>query len=203
MRQRIADRLGAYRDTGDPHSRFLASVVGEPSPALLARLAQPGRPASVLMPIVERGGRLHMVLTARAEHLAHHPGQVAFPGGRQEPGDSGPVAAALREADEEIGLAPDRVDVVGCVGMHLTGTGFAVMPFVGFVRGVFEPRPDPAEVSAVFDVPLDFLFDPANCTVTVRERLGTQFVTYEYLWESWRIWGATAAMIVRLRELIE
>jgi 8-oxo-dGTP pyrophosphatase MutT (NUDIX family) len=202
VRGRIVERIAAYRDEVDPHGRFLANVVGEPSAALLERLQSPGRPAAVLMPIVERDGTLEMLLTARASHLAHHPGQVAFPGGRIEPRDVDAAAAALREAEEEIGLEHREVQVVGTLGMHLTGTGFAVTPFVGFVGAAFVPRPDPAEVAAVFAVPLDFLFDPANCCISIRDRLGTRFRTYEYVWEDWHIWGATAAMIVSLRDIV-
>jgi 8-oxo-dGTP pyrophosphatase MutT (NUDIX family) len=156
------------------------------------------RPASVLVPLIERGSALQVILTRRAAALKHHPGQVAFPGGKQEPGDATPLAAALREAEEEIGLAPGAVALLGSFDSHETITRFTVTPFVGLVAPGFVPRPDPAEVEEVFEVPLAFLLDPANRQIHRR------------LWPGgWRhytaipygphyIWGATARMLESL-----
>ena len=123
------------------------------------------RPASVLVPLVERGGGVNLILTRRAALLKHHPGQVAFPGGKQEPDDPSPLAAALREADEEIALNPDQVEVLGSLDPHETVTSFAVQPFVGVVDPGFRPRPDPGEVEEVFEVPLAFALDPVNLQI--------------------------------------
>lgn len=202
MRQRITECVAAHRDTLGPQQRFLANVIGEPSPAVLELLSRPGRRAAVLMPIVERPGGFSMLFTARAEHLAHHPGQVAFPGGRIEPADATAADTALREAREEIGLPPEQVAIIGHLGAHMTGTGFIVTPFVGFVDPGFEPRPDPAEVAAVFEVPLEFLLDPANCRHRERERHGTRFGSFEFDWDGWHIWGATAGMVVTLSRIL-
>jgi len=202
MRGVIADRLGALEGGVDPRDRFLANVVGEPSPEVLELIDRPSRQASVLMPIVERASGLMMLFTERAAHLAHHPGQVAFPGGRIEPGDASPEAAALREAAEEVGLRQAQVQVVGSLSPHITGTGFIVTPVVGFVGDDFVAERDAAEVAAVFEVPLDFLLEPANRQRRYRERFGSRFVSYEYLYAGWRIWGATAAMVVTLEMII-
>jgi 8-oxo-dGTP pyrophosphatase MutT (NUDIX family) len=137
----------------------------------------PLRPASVLAPLVERSGALHVVLTRRAARLAHHPGQVAFPGGKQDVRDADACAAALREAEEEIGLPRGRVRVLGAFDPHETVTGFLVTPFVGLVEGPFEPRPDRAEVEEVFEVPLGFLLDPANLQ-THRRRWNGRWRSY-------------------------
>lgn len=199
MLDRLAERLAAQGNRDDPRERFLANVIGEPSAELLTLIESPGRQACVLMPIVERPAGPTMLFTERAAHLTHHPGQVAFPGGRVEPDDPSPEAAALREAQEEIGLEPQQVELAGSLGPHITGTGFLVTPVVGLVRPDFSPRADEAEVAAVFEVPLGFLLDPTNRRTRYRERYETRFVTYEYLYEEWRIWGATAAMVRSLQ----
>jgi 8-oxo-dGTP pyrophosphatase MutT (NUDIX family) len=203
VRRLIEACLAERIDTPDPRERFLANVVGEPSSTVLALLEQPARRAAVLIPIIERHAELQVLLTARARHLVHHPGQVAFPGGRIEPGDRDPRHAALREASEEVGLDPAQARIVGELPVHLTGTGFVVTPIVAFVDAGFAARPDPAEVAGVFEVPLSFLIDGSNCACREVERFGSRFVSYEYRWRAHRIWGATAAMIVTLKKLID
>ncbi len=120
------------------------------------------RPAAVLCGLVERHPGINVVLTRRTQHLARHAGQIAFPGGRADREDPSLLAAALREAEEEIGLRPDRVHVIGTLDQYLTSTGFRVTPFVGAIDPAWHPVPDPNEVEEVFEVPLDFLMDPAN-----------------------------------------
>ncbi len=120
------------------------------------------RAAAVLVPIVAHASGTTVLLTQRTWHLRHHSGQVAFPGGRLEAVDASPIDAALREASEEIGLDPARVEVIGSLPEYLTGTGFAVTPIVGVLEPGFEPRPDPWEVADVFEVPLAFLMDPRH-----------------------------------------
>lgn len=154
-------------------------------------------PAAVLVPIVERA-RPTVILTLRPENMRRHAGQVSFPGGRIEPGDAGPVAAALREAEEEIGLDRDRVDVIGTVDPYRTITGFEVTPVVGIVPPGLDLDPDPREVAAWFEVPLDHLLDPGRQRIRTAHYRGRDRTFYEIDHDGQRIWGATAAMIVNL-----
>ncbi len=163
----------------------------------------PQRPAAVLCPIVPRDGALHVVLTRRAGHLPHHAGQIAFPGGKVEPGDRSPLDTALREADEEIGLGPDMVEVLGTLDPYLTSTGFRITPFVGAVDPHWRPFPDPGEVEEVFEVPLDFLMDPANRQRRPYERGGVTRHYYAMPWGDYYIWGATAGMLKGLADRLE
>ena len=164
----------------------------------------PPRQAGVLCALVDRGdgAGLRVVLTRRADHLRKHAGQVAFPGGGLEAGDASILHAALREADEEIGLPPASVDVVGEIDGHETVTGFAVTPFVGFIDPGFSARPDPGEVAEVFEPPLDFLMNPANHLRESRLYQGQKRFFYAMPWEGRYIWGATARMLVGLSERI-
>ena len=132
------------------------------------------RPAGVLAPIVEKDGQLQLLLTKRSSALKHHPGQIAFPGGKQDEGDADVVAAALREAWEEIGLPRDSVDVLGTLPSHETVTGFTVTPVIGFVRDAFEIIPEPGEVEEVFAVPLDHVLDAQNYLIQSRRWRGTR-----------------------------
>lgn len=205
MRELIERRLAALtaelERADDARESLLENLVGPRSPELDAVLERPPREAAVLIPLVERGGALNVLFTARARHLPHHAGQVSFPGGVS--GAAEPVVAtALREAHEEIGLEPARVAVAGRLRRHLTGTGFIVTPVVGFVPGDFEPVPDPAEVDAAFEVPLRVLLERETIRSTVRERFGARFVMYELDYGGFRIWGATAAILVTFLGLI-
>lgn len=159
-------------------------------------------PAAVLVPVVERP-RPTVILTLRPETMRKHPGQVSFPGGRIDPDDDGPVAAALREAEEEIGLPPDAVDVIGVADVYRTITGFEVTPVVGIVPPGLALRAHPGEVAAMFEVPLAHLLDPAHQIVRTVEWRGRERCYYEIEWEGRRIWGATAAMIVNLSRRLE
>lgn len=152
------------------------------------------RPASVLVPLVERGAELRLILTRRAALLRHHPGQVAFPGGKQDPDDPTPLAAALREAREEVGL-DGAVAVLGTLAPHETVTGFVVTPFVGLVPEGFVPRIDRGEVDEVFEVPLAFVLDPANYRIEARVWQGQVRRYYVVPWGPHYIWGATARML--------
>jgi len=143
-----------------------------------------------------------VLLTLRTDHLAAHAGQVSFPGGRIDARDADATAAALREAEEEIGLPPRLVEVIGRLDTYVTRTGFEVVPLVGFVDPGFEPRPDPIEVAEAFEVPLDFLVDPANHRRQSREYQGTLRWFYAMPWERHYIWGATAGMLVNLAEVL-
>ena len=154
-------------------------------------------PAAVLVPVVERPEPT-VILTLRPETMRNHAGQVSFPGGRIDPGDDGPVAAALREAEEEIGLPPSAVQVIGTADRYRTVTGFEVTPVVGILPPDLELAPHPGEVAAMFEAPLHYLLDPRHQRVRSAEWRGRMRTYYEIEWEERRIWGATAAMIVNL-----
>jgi 8-oxo-dGTP pyrophosphatase MutT (NUDIX family) len=206
MRRLIERRLAALadgpgRDDDDPRASLLTNLVGPRTAELEAVLAQPRREAAVLIPIIERTDGLKLLFTERSRNLPHHAGQVSFPGGVTGSAES-VTQAALREAHEEVGLAPDRVEVAGRLRRHLTGTGFMVTPVVGFVPGDFEPVPDPDEVEAAFEVPLGVLLERDTIRSTVRARFATRFTTYEIDYGGFRIWGATAAILVTFLELI-
>ena len=155
-------------------------------------------PASVLIPIVEREHELTMLFTRRTAHLRSHSGQISFPGGRAEPADPTPEFTALRETHEEIGLAPERVRVLGRLGDYSTRTGFRITPVVGAVAAPFELRPDAGEVDEVFEVPLSFLLDPRNHQRHSREFQGEMRWFYAIPYRDYYIWGATAGMLVNL-----
>jgi 8-oxo-dGTP pyrophosphatase MutT (NUDIX family) len=153
--------------------------------------------AAVLIAVTDRP-QPGVLLTQRPDHMRHHPGQVAFPGGRIDPGDADAVAAALREASEEIALPPDTVDVIGVVDRYRTVTGYEVTPVLGVVAPDLPLVPNAAEVADVFEAPLAFLLDPANQRETAREWQGRARRYYQIDWQGRRIWGATAAMLVNL-----
>lgn len=159
--------------------------------------AVPGDPAAVLIAVTDRADP-GVILTQRTATLRRHAGQIAFPGGRIDPEDSGPVAAALREAEEEIALPPARVDVIGTADPYRTVTGYDVTPVVGVVPPGLTLVPSEAEVADVFEVPLDFLLDHSNQHEAHATYQGRERRYYEIHWGDRRIWGATAAMIVNL-----
>ncbi len=154
-------------------------------------------PAGVLIALLERPAGPTIVLTTRAAHLNAHAGQISLPGGRMEIDDISAVATALRESDEEIGLAPERVDVVGSLGAYDTVTGFRIYPVIGWVA---EPptawRPDPAEVADVFEVPLAFVLEPANHRRDSYLRNGERRHFFVLPYQNRYIWGATAGILV-------
>lgn len=161
------------------------------------RLAPPDPvPAAVLVPLVERPEGLTVLLTRRASHLAHHPGQISFPGGRLEAMDEDAVGAALRETEEEIGLARAAVEVVGFLPDHLVISGYRVTPVVGFVQPRFDVRLDATEVAEVFEMPLRFLFDTRNHVRRVREFAGESIELTDLPYGGYHIWGATAGMLM-------
>jgi 8-oxo-dGTP pyrophosphatase MutT (NUDIX family) len=159
-------------------------------------------PAAVLIPLVFRMRQPHVLLTQRTDTLSRHAGQVAFPGGRADPEDISLVETALRETQEETGIAPAFVTVVGFLDAYETGTGYAILPVVGLLRDGFSISAQEREVAKIFEVPLGFLLDPANKVKQSREFQGTQRSFYSFTWEGHYIWGATAAMLINFAERI-
>jgi 8-oxo-dGTP pyrophosphatase MutT (NUDIX family) len=159
-------------------------------------------PASVLVPIVGHTAELTVLFTRRTAHLRRHSGQVSFPGGRAEPDDATPERTALREAREEIGLAPERVEVLARMPEYLTRTGFRVTPVIGLVAPPLELVPDSREVDEVFEVPLAFLLDPVNAQRRTREIQGRRVGYYVFEYQERVIWGATAGMLVNLYRML-
>ncbi|AXI44641.1 CoA pyrophosphatase [Sulfitobacter sp. SK012] len=153
------------------------------------------RPAGVLAPIVLRNNLLELLLTKRSSALKNHPGQIAFPGGKQDKDDADVIAAALREADEEIGLPPGIVEVLGTLAPHETVTGFHVTPVIAVVRDAFDIRPEPGEVDEVFSVPLDHVLDMTQYSIQSRRWRGQQRHYFTVPYGPYYIWGATARML--------
>jgi 8-oxo-dGTP pyrophosphatase MutT (NUDIX family) len=161
-------------------------------------------PAAVLVPIVTHAEALTVLFTLRTSHLKAHSGQVSFPGGRAEPGDATPEFTALREAEEEIGLPQDRVEVIARMPDYHTRTGYRVTPVIGLLTPPLELRPDPREVAEIFEVPLGFLLDPSNHIRKTRELQGQIVGYYEMPYGERHIWGATAGMLINLyRHLVD
>jgi len=159
--------------------------------------------AAVLIPVIAHTPELTVLFTQRTQHLKSHSGQVSFPGGRAEPGDASSEFTPLREAREEIGLALERVEIVGRLPEYHTRTGFRVTPVIGLIQPPLELTPDPREVESVFEVPLSFLLDPSNRQRRTRELQGKSvgFCVFEY--QGHMIWGATAGMLVNLHKMLE
>mgnify|MGYP001200624167 CR=1 FL=1 len=156
------------------------------------------RPAAVLIGILPRKHGATALLTLRPDTMPTHAGQVAFPGGKVDPGDADVVAAALREAEEEVGVSPADVNVLGMGTPYITGTRFRITPVVGLLPADFEPVPDPMEVADVFETPLSFLMNIANHQTGEAVYRGKARRFYEMPHGGFRIWGVTAGIIRRL-----
>ena len=161
---------------------------------------KPLRAAAVLVPVWLRPEGAGLILTKRSSRLKHHPGQIAFPGGKVDANDFGPMAAALREAQEEIGLDPARVTVLGALPVHETVTGFAVTPFVGLIEGPFAALPEAGEVEEVFTVPLSHVLDRSRYSIEGRRWMGEWRRFYAVPYGPYYIWGATARIMRGLAE---
>ena len=193
LRARLAHEDGPFGtdDHGDHHL----------NPALRHLIVKPQlRDAAVLVPVVERAGGPSVILTQRTENLRSHSGQVAFPGGRIDPDDATPEAAALRETHEEIGIAPDQVEVFGRMPDYLTGSGYRIAPIFGLVAPDAIAIPNPDEVAAVFEVPLAFLMNPDNHVRASRVWEGRERFFWTMPHGERYIWGVTAGIIRQMYE---
>jgi 8-oxo-dGTP pyrophosphatase MutT (NUDIX family) len=190
LAQRLRAALDAEHD--EAPELIVGDVLDEPAAADGVPM-----PAAVLVAVTDRP-RPGLILTQRTDTLRRHAGQVAFPGGRIDPDDVDATAAALREAHEEIGLEPHAVELVGLADRYRTVTGFEVQPVVAVIPPDLVLTPQPGEVAAIFEAPLDFVLDPANQLQSSVEWQGRDRHFYEILWQEFRIWGATAAMLVNL-----
>ncbi len=183
-----ANLPGSYRDDGDA-----ADVFG---------LTAPIEPAAVLVGLIERAEGMTVLLTRRTQSLSSHGGQISFPGGRIEPNDAAPVRTALREAEEEIGLVPARVEILGRLANYVVGTGYRITPVVGLVDPPQRFVRDAREVAEIFEVPLETVMERKNYR---REHMRIKNIdrTYYVLpYGEYRIWGATAAILANLRDTL-
>jgi 8-oxo-dGTP pyrophosphatase MutT (NUDIX family) len=200
--QQLLQRLGATRP--EHRAQFVrvgAGVPDQADPRLLAMIPADPRPAAVLIGFVEAAAGPGILLTVRAGHLRHHAGQIAFPGGVIESSDTSPAAAALREAQEEVGLAPQDAEVLGYLPDQIVLTGFRITPVVARIAQTFAPRVDAAEVQGSFLLPFAALLDSANERNGTRRLGGIDFPSRDLQYGEHRIWGATAGMLFALRAL--
>jgi 8-oxo-dGTP pyrophosphatase MutT (NUDIX family) len=196
----IRQGLKGTRMPSDPTRPVMPEGSANWPAAFLERASSGLKAAAVLIPIIEREAGLTVLLTQRSAELRVHAGQVSFPGGRMDEGDSDILQTALRETHEEVGIHPDWVEIAGYLDPLPTVTGFAVTPVVGIVGPRVSIVVDPREVEAAFEVPLEFLLDKRNQTRSTREFEGVQLRIVEFNFAGQRIWGATATMLVQLRK---
>ena len=201
FQQRLMQRLAGSQPNHAPeHSRFGARLNHGADERLLAMMPRDARAAAVLIGFQEYAGEPAILLTVRAGHLRKHAGQISFPGGRIEASDADPAAAAIREAHEEIGLAPQGVTVIGQLPDQIVLTGFRITPVVARVDASFAPRLDPSEVQELFELPLSQLLDTANHQTYRRSIAGTELDMRDIRFGHHRIWGAPAGILRTLRE---
>jgi 8-oxo-dGTP pyrophosphatase MutT (NUDIX family) len=193
FQRRVRDRLAV--DPGDP----VGDHTFNPDIAEMFEGIE-RRAAAVLVPIIHREPEATILLTRRTEGLSNHAGQIAFPGGRIDPEDEDAVAAALREAEEEVGLSRDYVETLCLAPEYFTASGFRVAPVIAIVKPGFTLVPNPAEVDSVFEVPLSFLMDPANHRRNSRVWQGVTRYFFEMPYQERYIWGITAGILRILYE---
>ncbi len=172
-----------------------------PALAIESEIAGARISAAVLIPLVNRSSGMTVMLTVRTKHLAYHPGQISFPGGRAE-AEENSVATALREAREEIGVREDQLEILGMLPDYTTLTGYRITPVVALIDPSFEPQPDPFEVAEVFEVPLSFFLDVNNHQLHRRVYQGLERQHYAMPYETRFIWGATAGMLYEFYQIL-
>lgn len=158
--------------------------------------------AAVLVPLVDHVEGMTVLLTRRTDSLSSHAGQISFPGGGLETGDNSPEDTALRETEEEIGIAPTQIELVGRLKAHDTRTGFRVLPVVGLLRPPLSPTPDPSEVASIFEVPLAFILDPANHRLELHPDGGANRQYRAVPYGEHYIWGLTARVLFDLLHVV-
>jgi 8-oxo-dGTP pyrophosphatase MutT (NUDIX family) len=208
IRQRLAGRPPGRRGFGgtdDPieAAAFRRAIRGDHD--LNPGMTPPStelRPAAVLVPLIDHAHGMSVLLTQRTAHLTAHAGQISFPGGRIEAADADAVAAALRETEEEVGLPPDRVSVIGRLDTYITGTGCEIIPVVGIVAPPHKLAIDPFEVAEAFEVPLSFILDKRNHQRVERQSGAHRRAFFVLPYEDRNIWGATAGILVNLAEVL-
>jgi 8-oxo-dGTP pyrophosphatase MutT (NUDIX family) len=181
----------------------MGSAPANQQPVLRAQLPASLRPAAVLIPISQQQGVPRLLLTLRSAHLRQHAGQISFPGGSLESSDADPLATALREAHEEVGIEASYVEPLGFLADHVVMTGFRITPIVALLRPGYTLRIDTAEVAEVFDLPLAVLLDTHSYRLTTRNLRGIDVQLTELHYEHHVIWGATAGILQSLRETLE
>lgn len=201
-RARIEAALRNSRPLHEIEEWRLSGLSAEQTRAFRKFLPEKPLPAAVLVPLVERPSGLTVLLTQRATSLKNHAGQISFPGGRMEPQDPTPLATALRETEEEIGLARELVTVAGYLPDHLIVSGYRITPIVGFVRPAFELVLDTSEVQEVFEVPLGYIFDPLNHVPRKRVFGDTEVELVDIPYGPRNIWGATAGMLLTFYRMV-
>lgn len=198
-RQRVLAALRGTQAASDPIAAAMLGIHRDITPEEAGIQRDAIRQAAVLLPVIVRGNDASLLFTQRTDHLPEHPGQVSFPGGQFELGDVDIVACALRETQEETGIAPAQVSVAGFLETYLTITGYAVTPVVGLVQNDFTLRPDPYEVEAIFEVPLPVILERNSLRTESRTLHGRDVQYYVLEYNGFRIWGATAAMLADFR----
>jgi 8-oxo-dGTP pyrophosphatase MutT (NUDIX family) len=200
----VIDRLViSLRGSRPPRDLAGEALARLPAPIAAELFPEPLIPAAVLVGLISRECGWEVLLTRRTDHLRDHAGQVSFPGGRLEVQDTGPDAAAVRETQEEVGIEPQYIEVIGYLPPHAVITGFAVSPVVAILRPGFTLKADPAEVAEIFSVPLDYLLDPAHFVAGERTVRGVRLPVYTCQFGPHLIWGATAQILHTLRESID
>jgi 8-oxo-dGTP pyrophosphatase MutT (NUDIX family) len=189
--------LGQLRD-----QRVEGDLNDDLNQAEIEEMTKDLRLAAVLVPLVEHADEPTILLTRRADHLEKHSGQVAFPGGKVEDNDATPIAAALRETEEEIGLDPSHIEVAGVLDTYQTGTGFLILPVVGFVKPGFTLTPDKNEVADVFEVPAHIALSSQNWKTDSGDWKGRMWNFYSMYYRGYNIWGATAGMLMHMSRRI-
>ncbi|NQV54772.1 MAG: CoA pyrophosphatase [Rhodospirillales bacterium] len=200
----ILERLKAFEPGAKPRSNedAEASKLAEGDRNPWVRGDKPLKAAAVLVPLVARKGGVTVLLTKRSEHLKNHAGQISFPGGRVDDSDRDAEHTALRETEEEIGIAGSAIEVLAKMEDYVVGTGFLVSPIIGMIRPPFELDLHDHEVAEVIEVPLAFVLDPKNIERHSRDYEGTKRYFFAITWQDYYIWGATAGMLRNLSNIL-